>query len=99
MNFSILYGRAVLIVGWPTFSLYKCMASNLLGRGRMLFHRLENRCVLRHISNMNFHSWAVLGSRGCRERNPNCHKYATFKDSYSMFTWAKNNFTNFSKTH
>ena len=31
-------------------------------------HRLENRCVLRHISNMNFHSWAVLGSWGCREK-------------------------------
>ena len=29
-------------------------------------HRLENRCVLRHISNMNFQSWAVLGIRGCR---------------------------------
>ena len=25
-------------------------------------HRLENRCVLRHISNMNFQSWAVLGN-------------------------------------
>ena len=36
-------------------------------------NRLENRCVLRHISDMNFQSWAVLGSQGCRERN------ATFK--------------------
>ena len=31
-------------------------------------HRLENRCVLRHISNMNFLYWAVLSSRGCREK-------------------------------
>ena len=31
-------------------------------------HRLENRYVLRHISNMNFHSWAVLYSRGCKEK-------------------------------
>ena len=29
---------------------------------------LENRCVLRHISNMNFLSWAVLGSQGCIEK-------------------------------
>ena len=33
------------------------------------YHRLEKRCVLRHISNMNFHPWAVLGSQGCREKN------------------------------
>ena len=47
---------------------------------------LENRCVLRHISNMNFLSWAVLGSRGCREKkNPHCHKYATFEASFSCF--------------
>ena len=31
-------------------------------------HRLENRCVLKHFSNMNFHSWAFLGSRGYREK-------------------------------
>ena len=31
-------------------------------------HRLENRCVLKHNSNMNFHSWAVLGYQGCREK-------------------------------
>ena len=31
------------------------------------FHRLENNCVLRQIYNINFHYWAVLGSRGCRE--------------------------------
>ena len=32
-------------------------------------HRLENICVLRRISNMKIQSWAVLGSRGCREKN------------------------------
>ena len=31
-------------------------------------HRLENRCVLRHISNMKIQSWTVLGSQGCREK-------------------------------
>ena len=31
-------------------------------------HRLENRCVLRLISNMNFLSLVVLGRRGCREK-------------------------------
>ena len=30
--------------------------------------RLENRCVFRHIFDMNFHSLAVLGSQGCREK-------------------------------
>ena len=33
-----------------------------------LNHRLDDRCVLRHISNMNFLSWAVLGSRGYKEK-------------------------------
>ena len=35
---------------------------------RVCYHRLENKCVLRHIYNMNFHSWVVLGSQGCREK-------------------------------
>ena len=54
-------------------------------------HKLENRCVLRHISNMRIHSWAVLGGLGCRERekNPNCHEYATFQGSFFMFSGAK----------
>ena len=30
-------------------------------------HRLEDRCVVRHISNMNFQSWDVLSTQGCRE--------------------------------
>ena len=38
---------------------------NLIGFNN-LTRWLENRCVLRHISNMNFHSWAVLGNWGCR---------------------------------
>ena len=44
-------------------------------------HRLENRCVLRHISNMNFLSRPVLGSE---KKNRNCHKYATFKASFIL---------------
>ena len=31
---------------------------------RRLNHRLLDRCVLRHTSNMNFQSWVILGSRG-----------------------------------
>ena len=31
-------------------------------------HILENICVLRHIFNMNFQSWTVLGSQGCKEK-------------------------------
>ena len=47
-----------------------------------IHHRLGDRCVLRRISDMNFHSWAILGSRGCRKKNPNCHKNATFEASF-----------------
>jgi hypothetical protein len=38
---------------------------------------------------MNFQFGAVWGSQGCREKNPNCHKYATFDGSLSMFSWKK----------
>ena len=48
-------------------------------------HRLVDRCVLRHISKMNFQSWAVLGSRVCREKNPNCQMYATFEAIFYVF--------------
>ena len=37
-----------------------------------------DRCVLKHISKMNFPSWAVLG-----------HKYAIFEPSFLMFSWSK----------
>ena len=33
--------------------------------------------------------WAVLGSWGCREKNPNCHKYATFEVSLLCFQGKK----------
>ena len=49
-----------------------------------IWHRLENRCVLRHISVMNFQSLAVLGSRGCREKNSNRNKHATFEASFFL---------------
>ena len=45
-------------------------------------------CILSRISNMNIQFWAVLGSRGCREKNSNCHKrhkYATFEVSFLCF--------------
>jgi hypothetical protein len=37
----------------------------------------------------NIQFWAVLGNR---EKNPNCHKYATFEVSVFMFLWANNFF-------
>ena len=40
--------------------------------------------------NMKF--WAVLGSRGCREKTPNCHKYATFWGGFFNFLWVKKMF-------
>jgi hypothetical protein len=34
--------------------------------------------------------WAVLGSKGCREKKPcNCRKYATFWGGFFNFLWAK----------
>ena len=37
--------------------------------------------------------WAVLGSQGCRQKNPpNCHKNATFWGGFFNFLGAKNNF-------
>ena len=50
-------------------------------------HRLENGCVLRHISNMNFYLglfWAVGAAD--RENNSNCHKYVTFEASFFTFS-------------
>jgi hypothetical protein len=45
---------------------------------------------------MNF--WAVLGSRGCREKKPpNCHKYASFWGGFFNFLWAKKNLDFFEK--
>jgi hypothetical protein len=42
--------------------------------------------------------WAVLGSRGCREKKtPNCHKYATFRGGFFQFLWAKKKFEFFKK--
>ena len=39
-------------------------------------HRLENSCVLRHISSMKIQFWAILGRRGWREKIiQTCHKY------------------------
>ena len=32
----------------------------------------------------DFQFWAVLGSQGCRKKNPNCHRYATF-DFFDFF--------------
>ena len=45
-------------------------------------HRLENRCVLKHNSNMNFHSWAVLGYQGCREKKIQTAISTTFEVSF-----------------
>ena len=40
----------------------------IFGRKIIKNHKLENRCVLRQISNIYFHSWVALGSRGYREK-------------------------------
>ena len=32
---------------------------------------------------------------GCREKNPNCHKYATFEVSFFIFSWPKKHLKNF----
>ena len=37
------------------------------------------RNIVPEITAYKIQFWAVMGSRGCREKNPNCHKYATFE--------------------
>ena len=49
---------------WP---IYVCVRSIFVYLCRPS-HRSENRCVLRHIFNINFQSWDVIGSQGCREK-------------------------------
>ena len=41
---------------------------NLDAERQAFGHRSVDRCVLRHISNMNFQCWAILGSWGYREK-------------------------------
>ena len=53
-------------------------------------HRLENRCVLKHISNMNFQSWVVLGSQGCREKKiQTAISMQLLRSVFFMFSWSK----------
>ena len=58
-------------------------------------HRLENRCVLRHISNMNIHSWAIWAARRSTEKN-----WADYEQllgpGFFMFSWANFFFKHFS---
>jgi hypothetical protein len=53
---------------------------------------IREQCALRHISNMNFQSWAVLGSWGSREKKIQTaiSICATFEASFFMFSLAKN---------
>ena len=57
------YEKSLRALSWAKFYFLKVLL-------HWHKHRLENRCVLRLISNMNFHSWAVLGSQGFREKLP-----------------------------
>ena len=67
---------------------------NLSGRAHCIGfrHRLENRCVLRHISNMNFQSWTSFGQSGMQRKNIQTaiSTYATFEASFLKFSCAKN---------
>ena len=58
-SISCDWGLRILYVSDP-----KTIKTN--GNGSII-HRLENRCVLRHISDV-YLSWAVLGGQGCREK-------------------------------
>ena len=43
------------------------------------YQRSYTRWLYKRIYKTEMKFWAVLGSRGCREKKPpNCHKYATF---------------------
>ena len=62
---------------------------NLSGRAHCIGfrHRLENRCVLRHISNVNFQSWELFWAVGAAERKKTFKlPYKnTFEASFFMF--------------
>ena len=60
--------------------------------------RSYQRWLEKTIYKMEMKFWAVLGRRGCREKNPpNCHKYATFWGVFFNFLWAKKIFRIFQK--
>ena len=48
---------------WVYLRKKKCENTCIGFKIKEFIHRLENRCVLRHISNINFQSWAVLVSQ------------------------------------
>ena len=52
-------------------------------------HRVVDRDILSHISNMNFQFWAVLGSRGCREKKiQTAISMILLRAVFFMFSWA-----------
>ena len=61
---SITIATQVSNFFYVLFTFLQCGPSMTAQKEGLLNHRLENRSVLRNISNMNFLFWAVLGSRG-----------------------------------
>jgi hypothetical protein len=68
---------------------------NHFSRHRSYLHQKEKSIKLVHIKGsirdpIRIYKTKILGSRGCREKNPpNCHKYATFWGGLFNFWWAK----------
>ena len=67
---------------------------------------LQNSChrsIVTRIYKTNYQFWAILGSRGCRQKkNPNCHKYATFEVSFFSpvhLTWSSRFFQKCQKNY
>ena len=58
-----------------------------------LIQRSYQRWLDKRIYKTEMRFWAVLGSRGCREKKfPKCHKYATFWGGFFNFLWARKHF-------
>jgi hypothetical protein len=48
-----------------------------------------HRSLITRIGKTDIQFWASWGSWGCREKNPNCHDYATFP--VVIFSWPQKN--------
>ena len=62
MDFLKKYNQCSLEVSEKLIQIMK-PENNIQMKNQTANHRLENRCVLTHISIMNFRSWTLLGSR------------------------------------
>ena len=70
--------KILVLPGWDHLALHQYSAVSWDEKNNDdVFYRDHSLDKIFYKSEMKF--WAVLGSRGCREKKPpNCHMYATF---------------------